>query len=326
MTKDVKRTSLPLIPWRNLWNIVLRLIVTGIPLTITREFLRDYATSGSSSVAQLFSSLQFVLLIEGESHKPTTYLERLVQETEDQQSILREIFNLCYAPLLSDLGDLSTILHEQLEEAFQHHYQVENDVRRKAISFFIHMARAAGIPLSPFIRTANNPLFGRGTAPQTAQLKEINLDSQESIEHVAMYRSEGTSSAFVSCDQTKKKTKTIAFRTGGGITFSYTAVIASLKKQDRMLMLNLIDCFRRIEQRGELTQEGFQEEEITISFGQGEFVAVSYCIDLLEIDEQDRVLLFDLIDRFHPLEQKDMGTQGDSQELRVDGHTYTRAS
>ena len=323
--KDVKRTSLPGVPWKNVWSIVLRLVVTGVPLTITREFLKDFATSGSSSVAQLFFALQFVLLID-ESHRPTTYLERLVQETEDQQFVLREIFNLCYTPLLSDLGDLFIIDHEQLEEAFQRHYQVENDVRRKAISFFVHMSQAAGISLSPLIRTANNPLFGRRIAPQPAPLEEINLHPQSPVEHVPMYRSERTSSAFVCCDQAKKKTKTITFPKGGGITFSYTVVIASLKKQDRMLMLDLIDCFRRIEQRGELTQENFQEEEIKISFSQGEFVTVSYSIDLLEIDEQDRLLLFDLIDRFHPLEQKAMCTQEDAQELSVNGRVHTKAS
>jgi len=47
--------------------------------------------------------------------------------------------------------DLNTATYSQLEEVFKESYQVDRDVARKCIKFFIEMAEAAGIPLSAFI-------------------------------------------------------------------------------------------------------------------------------------------------------------------------------
>jgi len=321
MIHEDNRTLVPpMIPWKKVMDVVEELEFTGVPRHIARQFLKVFATSGSSSISQIFHTLHFLGFAEGEDHQSTKHLRDFVQEKGARKARLEELLRTCYDPVMDEIGNLSTTTHKKIEEAFSRHYHIENDMRRKAISFFVHMARAAEIPLSPHVRTADNPHFRRGSSQIVKQERANRIPQQMPVYDIMQSDVAAKGSTSACLQETKRKTKTITFRAGGGLTFSYQATFSHMDEQDRIELFALIDCFRRFEQRAEQSQGNFHEETLITTFQNGAFVTASYAMDLLELDEQDRVELFALIDCFRRLEH----TQGNIQRT-VKENTYDDA-
>jgi hypothetical protein len=121
----------------------------GLPARLDRSYWGS-KFSGSTGT-QLMSALRFLNLADVEG-KPTTQLKDLVEARgQFRTESLRKIINQSFAFLENHSFESDKATYAQLEEVFKISYQVDRDVARKCIKFFVEMANDSGLSLSPFI-------------------------------------------------------------------------------------------------------------------------------------------------------------------------------
>jgi hypothetical protein len=143
-----KKRSPPYVSYRSFLTL-LEELKRGLPARIDRSYWGD-KFSGSTGT-QLMSALRFLNLVDPNG-VPTNSLKDLVgARGMPRAEVMRKISHESFAFLTSNSFESETATYAQLEEVFNEVYQVDRDVARKCIKFFIEIANDAGIPLSPFI-------------------------------------------------------------------------------------------------------------------------------------------------------------------------------
>jgi len=136
----------PYVSFRTFLNLLDRLHKDGIPQHIDRHYWSSFMAGGLGQ--QLMVGLKFLGLIDPQSNSPTTALERLV-EPEQRKAALAELIQERYTALWESNINLSRTTPGHLDNAFKTAYNAEGETRRKAVTFFVHAAKFAEIPLSP---------------------------------------------------------------------------------------------------------------------------------------------------------------------------------
>jgi len=149
MVKDKVRKRLPpYVSYRTFQNF-LEGLQQGIPARIDRSYWGD-RLSGSTGI-QLMSALRFLGLIDA-NNVPTSQLKLLAATKGSQKTeILRQVTTEAFSFLTEGSFELQNSTYAQLQEAFHNTFELTDGVSRKCVKFFVEMASAAGIPLSPFI-------------------------------------------------------------------------------------------------------------------------------------------------------------------------------
>lgn len=131
-----------------------------LPSRIDRSLMKS--NSGSDQ-PRILSGLQFMGLTEP-SGKPTPKFERLRDvEGDDLKSAWATIIMEAYPSLFADF-DLTRATQAQIEERFREEYGITGDSVRKAVAFFLALARSAGVELSPHAKpTRIRSSSGRST-------------------------------------------------------------------------------------------------------------------------------------------------------------------
>jgi hypothetical protein len=144
-----KKRSPPYVSYRSFLTL-LEDLQRGLPSRIDRSYWGD-KFSGSTGT-QLVSALRFLNLIDTNG-LPTSQLKDLASSKGQHRSeILKKISLDSFSFLTKNSSfQLEQATYAQLEEVFNEVYQVDRDVARKCIKFFIEINSDAGIPLSPFI-------------------------------------------------------------------------------------------------------------------------------------------------------------------------------
>jgi hypothetical protein len=143
-----KKRSPPYVSYRSFLTLIEEL-KRGLPARIDRSYWGD-KFSGSTGT-QLMSALRFLNLIDPGGIPTGTLRELVSARGTPRTEIIRKISHESFTFLASDSFDSETATYSQLEEMFNDVYQVDRDVARKCIKFFIEIAGDGGIPLSPFI-------------------------------------------------------------------------------------------------------------------------------------------------------------------------------
>ncbi len=255
---EAGKTPLPsYISFKTFLNFLIKL-EQGVPHRIDRSFLNRYYSGAVGS--QLITSLRFLGLVEGEDHRTTAALERLVQEQDARKQLLAQLLHERYQPVFTNVGDLSKATHLQIEQAFKQFYNVDGETRRKAISFFVHAAQHTEIPLSAYIRTTSNPGSNRTVNRAGAkQVKPRQNNTRTTTHHVATtakIKDEDTSST--QAVNAKSTTKTVTLQSGGSVTLTYAVDLFDVDEQDRQFLLGLIDQIRDYEQA---VSNGYLDDE-----------------------------------------------------------------
>ncbi len=149
MAKDKGRQRLPpYVSYRTFQNF-LEGLQHGVPARIDRSYWSD-RLSGSTGT-QLMSALRFLRLIDA-NNVPTSQLKSLAQASGGQRTeMLKQVATEAFSFLMQGTLDLQSSTYAQLQEAFDNTFELTDGVSRKCVKFFVEMANAAGIPLSPFI-------------------------------------------------------------------------------------------------------------------------------------------------------------------------------
>ncbi len=259
MQVETGRSNFPAyVPFQTFLNFLGKL-GQGVPHRIDRSFLNRYYSGAMGS--QLITSLRFLGLVEGDDNRTTAALERLVNEEAGRKQLLAELLHERYQPVFMDVGDLAKATHSQLEQAFKQIYNVEGDTRRKAISFFVHLAQHTEVPLSAYIRTTSNPGSNRmvtRTASKKAKARQNGVSTTK--QRGATTKTKDVNIPSAHTVNATSKTKTITFQSGGSVTLTYSVDLFDMEEDDRQFLLGLIDQLRAYEQG--LSNDGFDDEEM----------------------------------------------------------------
>lgn len=133
------------------WQRLVDSLRQYTPLRLDRSHLVDLGFSQSTALT-VKASLSFLELIDSNSSEPTDRLVALLKaEGEDYRTLLREMVKTAYQPVLGNL-DLERATLGQVQECFRR-FGAEGNVGHKCLSFFLALAKDAGITLSPNLLT-----------------------------------------------------------------------------------------------------------------------------------------------------------------------------
>ena len=133
------------------WQRLIESLQQYTPLRLDRSHLMDLGFSQSTALT-IKAALSFLDLIDANNSEPTDRLLRLLKaEGEDYRGLLRETIKTAYQPVFGDL-DLEYATLGQVQECFRR-FGAENNVGHKCLSFFLGLAKDAGIALSPNLLT-----------------------------------------------------------------------------------------------------------------------------------------------------------------------------
>lgn len=143
-----KKRSPPYVSYRSFLTLIEEL-QRGLPARLDRSYWGN-KFSGSTGT-QLMSALRFLNLVDSEG-KPTGQLKELVESRGPARTeSLRKIIQQSFGFLENNTFESDNATYSQLEEVFKISYQVDRDVARKCIKFFVELANGSGLSLSPFI-------------------------------------------------------------------------------------------------------------------------------------------------------------------------------
>ena len=297
MVQEDERVAPP--PMLSLAKLLLLLVKleAGIPRRITRAVLKEYFAASGSLIYALIATLRFLHLIEGEDNSVTPTLERLVEEKTARKQHLEALFYASYTQVLADIGNLSVATHEQLEEAFTRRYHIDNDMRRKAITFFVHLAQEVGITLSPRIRTAETTAFSRTPPQKVHHNGTYHTATPETL--VSIREEEETPPSSL---QYERQSRTVTFHRGGTLTLSFALDWFALDDHEQTCLLSLIRQMRLFQGEREHIREGeVVQPPLTNSytFRHGGDVTLSHTFNFFSLNNREQTFVLDLNTLFH---------------------------
>jgi hypothetical protein len=145
----------PYISFAQLENVLERMRNEGVPARIDRSYLGSW----SGSVQGQFLKATTSLGLRDEHGRPTEQLKKLVADPDGRPALIGEIIKEKY-PAAIALGQDAT--QQQLEEVFRDYPGISGGTIRKAITFFLHATKFAGIPTSPFFKAPRQSPNGGG--------------------------------------------------------------------------------------------------------------------------------------------------------------------
>lgn len=168
-----KQSIPPYVPWRTFESYLdgLREFGTALPNVIDRDSMRTYSGATQS---WLLSALRSLKMID-EKGAPRPRLMEIVQASpDDRKPLYRQLIEAEYRCL--DGIDLRGATQRQLTRAFES-TGATGDTVRKCMAFFIGMARAADLQLSPLIQKATRRPNKRGNGNKQKARKKPAEDA-----------------------------------------------------------------------------------------------------------------------------------------------------
>lgn len=171
--KAAKANTPAYVPYKTFSNFINGLQENGVPSQINRSIMGDKSGSAQSAI---IGTLEFLRLVT-ETGEPTKELQQLVESKEDNRGpLLRSVIEQAYPFLFSGAIDLKRATTKQVEEAFRSQ-GVTGSTIVKCIGFFLAAAKAAGIQVSPYVKTPSLArLVTKRSTPPAAQT--VAIDSQ----------------------------------------------------------------------------------------------------------------------------------------------------
>ncbi len=142
----------PYISFAQLLNVLDRMKTEGVPARVDRSYLGSW--SGAAQGQFLKAARSLVLL--DELGRPTDTLKRMVDDPDERPTVVASLLRAKYSDALA-LGLDAT--QAQLDEVFRN-YGISGSTTRKAISFYLHATKFAGIQTSPFFKSGRTSSSG----------------------------------------------------------------------------------------------------------------------------------------------------------------------
>ncbi len=142
------RPTPPYIPYKTLINSLEVFETHGLPPQIDRGI---WKTQPGGTQGLIFAAYKFLGLVQ-DSGQPTERLATLVKEKNDRPAQIDKLLRAAYPEILGKY-ELAKMTSKMLDDEIEKAYNVQGDVKRKAITFFLQAAKAAQMPLSGFLES-----------------------------------------------------------------------------------------------------------------------------------------------------------------------------
>ena len=171
MPDDTSNTFVPpYISFSQLENVLERMRNEGVPARVDRSYLSSWSGSAQAQFLKAARSLDLL----DEHGRLTETLKRLVSEPDARPAIISELLHAKYPDAIA-LGRDAT--QSQLDEVFRNYEGISGTTTRKAITFYLHAAKFAGIPLSPFFK-AGRASGGGGSGSGTRRTSRARVPAR----------------------------------------------------------------------------------------------------------------------------------------------------
>lgn len=204
-----------------------------LPPRIDRSLMAGMA-GGTQTL--LLGALETFGLI-GENKEVTPRFIELVRLSSDERPrYMAALVREHYADQMALAQEHATA--EQLAESFRAMSGYQGSTLRKAITFFLNMARYAEVPLSPYFRAPRQTSPQRVRSPRRAVPREAVPPQPEPTDT----RGEATSTP-------SGETRSVSLRSGGTVTVSCSTTFLALTREDRMFVFDLVDRLLEYEEK-----------------------------------------------------------------------------
>lgn len=141
-----------------------------LPSRIDNSYLKKLKVNPSAE-SNLQSALLYLGLVDGQK-QPTLALKNLLPlDGEDLRSAFRSVVQEAYGPMLKGLI-LHTVTPDHLAEKFRKG-GTQDEVGRKGMTFFVRIAKDAGIRLSDQLKTRERQASTRSSRKRTPQSSPV---------------------------------------------------------------------------------------------------------------------------------------------------------
>jgi len=183
--------------------------------------------------AKILRALRFFELIRQDGTPTERFSSLKDLEGDELQTAWQDSLRKAYPYLFSDFN-LEKATQGQIEERFREQ-GIKGDTVRKAVTFFITLARLAGLKLSPYFKQT------RQRAPRSAKPARRPRSGRPSEVQAleAPPPSEGVTSTH--------SAKTVNFRSGGTATLTVSVDVVNLSPADRKALFAWIDAMSEYE-------------------------------------------------------------------------------
>lgn len=223
--QNAKKLTVAYVPFKTFLTAIESL-QQGVPSNINRTVFPSFS---GLMISQVLGTFRFLGLID-QNGTPTEDLHKLVEDEPNRKTLLRKIIGRSYVPLA--IHNLTKIDLRSLQTAFND-YDVTGATLKKAITFFLQLARYAELPLSPYLlqqsRNVSGPRKRRNAPARNGQMEELE-EAQ-----VIIHGQSGSS-------------KTIKLNRGIVLTLGTSADTFQMSPEDRGFVLKLLAEIEEYEQ------------------------------------------------------------------------------
>jgi hypothetical protein len=235
MANEPQVKAAPYLPLKTFLS-ALDALREGVPKRVDRAIWRSQ--SGAVQ-AQIMVAFRFFGLLDDADVPTLPLLEKLTKADEaERKKLLKPLVETKYQPIIAhDLTKMTPgMLNEEMEQ-----FGVSGDTLRKAVTFFLQIAKYLDLPLSPYLKDKTR------TSPRARRvLRAQNAGTAPN----------GTPAA--PPPAVAGSTTSVSLRGGGTVTMNVTADVWTMPPEDRAFVLALVD---KIQEYGKVSAAAKPKEK-----------------------------------------------------------------
>lgn len=234
----------PYMAFQTFWNFIEGLSGHPLPPLIDRSLM---GSKSGTDQANLISTLKTLGLINDQQSVRPALTALVYAEGDHRSTLLADLLQEHYAEALEVSASNGT--STQLEQCFRDNYAVVSAVTlRKSITFFLHAARAAGVPISPHFKQTRG---GQG-APGQPRKRTAKRKSRNGI-------AAPSSATAPPSPQVDAYRLSVNLQTGGTMTLAVNVNPISLRGEDRAFFYDIVDKMADYDQ-AEVVEASYPDE------------------------------------------------------------------
>jgi hypothetical protein len=214
------------------WNFIDDLASRPLPPQIDRSMMSSKSGTDQSNLMSVLSS--FGLVGPPPHHRVQPALMALASvDKEQRKAELGKLLHRYYsdAVTLSEQNGTEQQLHQVFKETFG---MEGSDTRRKAVTFFLHAARTAELPVSPHFPATRSGSGGPGVSRpkrMTRRRQSSAVNGNAPVSSAASTEQQGVTG----------DTYTVALASGGQVSVVVDVNLFELTTSDRNFVIDLVD-------------------------------------------------------------------------------------
>lgn len=225
----------PYMSFQTFWKFIEDLSARPLPPQIDRSIMSQ--KSGTDQ-ANLMAALTGFGLIGPDQRVEPGLRDLAVSDEETRRERLATLIRIYYPTQVAVAEQNGT--EQQLHQSFKDAFSLESaDTRRKAVTFYLHAARTAGMTLSVHFPNTRSGSGGPGTPrPKRATRRRAAATSTDGAAGASgAHRRDGQAPA-------GGDTYTVTLASGGTVSVAVSVNLFDLTTDDRSFVIDLIDRFK----------------------------------------------------------------------------------